>query len=189
MEKVNDMRQFIWIVILLALCGAKSAVIAQSPTINIGPRSKPKQKQVMNLLPVGVTAPDWQLLGAKGNTHTLSSYRGKVVVMDFWATWCQPCTTVMPRMQKLQQKFVDKGVVVFGVNSWENGDASAFMKEKRYTYELLLNGEKIAEAYKVTTLPVVYIVGLDGEIIYCHEGEDQNDLAKVIEEYLKQKGI
>jgi AhpC/TSA family. len=90
-------------------------------------------------------------------------------------------------MQKLQQKFADKGVVVFGVNSWENGDAIALMKEKRYSYELLLHGEQIADAYKVTTLPVVYIVGLDGKIIYCHQGEDQKDLSAVIEKYFKQK--
>jgi thiol-disulfide isomerase/thioredoxin len=154
----------------------------------IGPPPKPKQKQVMNLLDVGTAAPDWQLTGADGNAHSLSSYRGKLVVMDFWATWCVPCAAVMPRMQKLQQKFADKGVVVFGINSWENSDAVAFMKEKRYSYELLLNGEKIAAAYKVTTLPVVYIVGSDGKIIYCHEGEDQKDLAAVIEKYFKEPG-
>lgn len=181
------MRRLIWILLLLALCGAERASIAQGPII-VGPRPAPREKHVMNLLPVGTTAPDWQLIGAEGATHSLSSYRGKIVVMDFWATWCGPCTAVMPRMQKLQEKFADKGVVVFGINSWENGDAVGLMKEKRYSYELLLNGEKIAEAYKVTTLPVVYIVGPDGEIIYCHQGEDQKDLAAVIEKYFKDKG-
>src|SRR5215813_2707656 len=121
------MRRFIWTLILpailLALCGSESAVIAQGPIIVGPPPPKARPKQVMNLLPVGTTAPDWQLSGAQGQTYSLSSYRGKVVVMDFWATWCQPCTAVMPRMQKLQQKFADKGVVVFGINSWENGDA------------------------------------------------------------------
>lgn len=182
------MRRLSCALMLLALCGAESLVIAQG-TIVIGPPPKPRQKQVMNLLPVGQTAPDWQLTGAEGKAHLLSSYRGKIVVMDFWATWCVPCAAVMPRMQKLHEKFADKGVVVFGINSWENGDAIALMKKKRYSYELLLNGEQIAQAYKVTTLPVVYIVGLDGEIIYCHEGEDQKDLSTVVEKYLKAKGI
>ena len=178
------MRRFIWTLIFLALCGSESALTAQGP-IMIGPPPKARQKQVMNLLEVGTTAPDWQLIGAEGKPHSLSSYRGKVVVMDFWATWCGPCTKVMPRIQKLHQKLADKGVVVFGVNSWENGNAIALMKEKRYTYELLLNGEQIAEAYKVTSLPVVYIVGPDGKIIYCHQGEDQKDLSEVIEKYLR----
>jgi thiol-disulfide isomerase/thioredoxin len=180
------MKRLIWTLLLVALCSSESAVIAQGPII-IGPPSKPKQKQVMNLLEVGTTAPEWQLTGPGGTTHSLSSYRGKVVVMDFWATWCGPCTAVMPRMQKLQQKFADKGVVVVGINSWENGDAVGLMKEKGYSYELLLNGERIAEAYKVKTLPVVYIVGSDGKIIYCHEGEDQKDLGAVIEKYFKEK--
>lgn len=183
----SHLKRSIWSLVLLLLCGCESVLIAQGP-IMIGPPPKPRQKQVMNLLEVGTAAPDWQLLGAEGKEHSLSSYRGKVVVMDFWATWCVPCAAVMPRMQKLQQKFADEGVVVFGVNAWENGDPITLMKEKRYSYELLLNGEKIADAYKVKTLPVVYIVGADGKIIYCHEGEDQKDLAAVIEKYFKQIG-
>jgi peroxiredoxin len=181
------MKRFVWGLILLAVYSSES-VSAQGPII-IGPSPKPRQKQVMNLLQVGTMAPDWQLNGADGNAHSLSSYRGKIVVMDFWATWCRPCTAVMPRMQKLHQKFADKGVVVFGINSWENGDAITLMKEKRYSYELLLHGEQIAEAYKVTTLPVVYIVGPDGRIIYCHQGEDQKDLSAVVEKELKENGI
>jgi hypothetical protein len=61
------------------------------------------------------------------------------------------------------------------------------MTKQGYSYGLLLNGERIAESYKVTTLPVVYIVGLDGKIIYCYEGEDHKDLSAVIEKHLKAK--
>jgi cytochrome c biogenesis protein CcmG, thiol:disulfide interchange protein DsbE len=112
-----------------------------------------------------------------------------VIVMDFWATWCGPCAKVMPRLQKLHEKLSDKGVVVIGVNSWEKSDPVALMKQKGYSYQLLLNGEQIAEAYKVTMLPVVYIVGLDGKIIYCREGESQKDLLAVIEKYFKANGV
>ena len=178
------MKKFCCIMIFLVVCGSESMFVAQGPIIP-GPIPKPRPKQVMKLLKVGETAPDWQLISAEGQAHSLSSYRGRVVVMDFWATWCIPCATVMPHMQKLHQKFADKGVVVFGVNSWENGDAVALMTKKGYSYGLLLNGERIAEAYKVTTLPVVYIVGLDGKIIYCHGGENHKDLSAVIEKHLK----
>lgn len=181
------MRRFFCILIFLVLCGSESVFVAQGPIIP-GPSPKPRQKKVMKLLDVGETAPDWQLTDAGGQAHSLSSYRGQVVVMDFWATWCLPCAKVMPRMQKLHEKLSNRGVVVFGINSWENGDAVALMTTKGYSYGLLLKGEKIAEAYKVTTLPVVYIVGLDGKIIYCHEGEDDKDLSKVIEKYFKVNG-
>jgi len=181
------MKKFYCILIFLAVCGSESVFVAHGQMIP-GPMPQPRPKQVMKLLKVGETAPDWQLTSAEGQAHSLSSYRGRVVVMDFWATWCLPCATVMPRMQKLQEKFADKGVVVFGINSWENGDAAALMTRKGYSYGLLLNGERITEVYKVTTLPVVYIVGLDGKIIYCHEGEDHKDLSAVIEKHLKANG-
>jgi thiol-disulfide isomerase/thioredoxin len=139
----------------------------------------------MHLLPVGMAAPDWELPDKEGKLHLLSEYRGKVVVLDFWATWCGPCAEVMPRMQKLHEKYADKGVVVFGVNSWEKSDPVALMQKKRFTYGLLLKGEDLAEAYKITTLPVVYIIGDDGRIIYCHEGADDKHLDSLIEKHLK----
>jgi thiol-disulfide isomerase/thioredoxin len=136
-------------------------------------------------LPVGATAPDWRLSDSGGKLHTLSEYRGKIVVLDFWATWCGPCKEIMPRMQKLHEKYKDQGVSVFGVNSWENQDPAGFMQQKRYTYGLLLKGEQITEAYKVTTMPAVYMIGADGRIIYSHEGVDDKNLSGLIEKQLK----
>ena len=60
------------------------------------------------------------------------------------------------------------------------------MKKKRYSYGLLLKGEEIAAAYKVVSLPVVYIIGADGRVIYCHEGVDDKNLASLIEKYLRE---
>jgi thiol-disulfide isomerase/thioredoxin len=171
---------------LITLLTIVPIAVAQGPVFI--PAPKESHDGSMKLLPVGGTAPDWQLKNADGQVHSLTQYRGKVIVMDFWATWCGPCAKVMPRLQKVHEKLADKGVVVLGVNSWEKSDPVAMMKEKRYSYELLLNGEQIAEAYKVTTLPVVYIVGTDGKIIYCHEGPDQKDLSAVIEKYFKANG-
>jgi len=168
--------------------GFVSSAVAQGPTIFI-PKPKDSHERSMKLLAVGEIAPDWQLNNADGKVHSLVQYRGKVIVMDFWATWCGPCAKVMPRLQKLHEKLSDKGVVVIGVNSWEKSDPVALMKQKGYSYQLLLNGEQIAEAYKVTMLPVVYIVGLDGKIIYCREGESQKDLLAVIEKYFKANGV
>jgi hypothetical protein len=91
----------------------------------------------------------------------------------------------MPRMQKLHEKFADKGVVVFGVNFWEKSDPVALMQKKRFSYKLLLKGEAISDAYKITILSVVYTIGEDGTIIYCHEGLDDKNLASLIEKYFK----
>lgn len=151
-----------------------------------GPNTSPARSK--KLLSVGEIAPDWRLNDAQGNAHSLAEYQGKIVVMDFWATWCIPCKEVMPRMQKLYEKYQDRGVVVFGINSWENNDPAALMKKKHYSYGLLLKGEVIAGAYKVTTLPAVYIIGADGRVIYSHEGVDDKNLASLIEKSLKLGG-
>jgi thiol-disulfide isomerase/thioredoxin len=140
------------------------------------------------LLSVGDPAPDWQLTDPRGRTHTLSEYRGRVVVLDFWATWCGPCARVMPRLEKLQQKYRERGVVVFGVNSFETGDPVAAMSRKGYTYTLLLKGEEMAPAYGVKSLPVVYVIGADGKVIYSHAGPEHKHLADVIEKHLAARG-
>ena len=162
----------------LAICF--TAIVSQG-------QEKGAKKEIPKLLGVGEMAPDWRLTDAAGNTHTLSEYRGKVIVMDFWATWCEPCKEIMPRMQKLYDKYRDKDVVVFGVNAWEQKDPVAFMEKKRFAYQLLLKGEQIAESYRVIILPSIYMIGFDGRIIYSHIGVDHQDFGELIEKYLKEK--
>ena len=142
----------------------------------------------VGLLAVGDPAPDWTLRDAEGRAHSLSKYRGRVVVLDFWATWCTLCSKVMPRMEKLHQKYGERGVVVFGVSSFETGDPVALMKKKRCTYGLLLKGEEIAPAYGVETLPVVCSIGPDGRVVYSHAGADHKNLDAVVEKLLKGQG-
>ena len=152
--------------------------------MNVPAQKSEKSKENSKLLAVGATAPDWELSDAEGRLETLAQYRGKIVVLDFWATWCGPCAEVMPQMQKLHEKYKDKGVAVFGVSSWEKNDPVAAMKEKHYTYGLLLRGEDITERYGVGTLPAVYIIGPDGRVIYRHEGVTR-DFASIIKKQLR----
>src|SRR5262249_29040042 len=166
------------VLVLVTICLAAVVTVCQD---------KNSQKAKPKLLPVGEVAPDWKLNDAAGQTHTLSDYRGKVVVMDFWATWCEPCKEIMPRMQKLYEKYSNHEVVVFGVNSWEQKDPAAFMQKKHFSYPVLVKGEEIADSYQVTILPSVYVVGIDGRIIYSHVGVDHKDLAELIERHLREK--
>jgi thiol-disulfide isomerase/thioredoxin len=140
-----------------------------------------------DLLGLGTPAPDWKLIDPSGNVHSLSDYRGKIVVLDFWATWCGPCIRAMPGLQKAYQDYKDRGVVVFGVNAWEESNAVEFMKRSGYTYGLLLNGEQAAAAYRVSTLPTLYVINVDGTIIHRLSGIDDN-LGMLIERYLKDQG-
>jgi peroxiredoxin len=147
-----------------------------------------ERKEGARLLAVGDLAPDWKLGDAEGRTHSLSDYRGKVVVLDFWATWCAPCSKVMPRMERLHQKYKGQGVAVFGVSSWETGDPAAVMKKKKCTYGLLLKGEEVAPVYGVSILPAVCVIGVDGRVIYSHAGADHKDLDALIRGHLKAHG-
>lgn len=118
----------------------------------------------------GGPAPDWTLKDAEGKDVTLSDLRGKVVVMDFWATWCPPCRAVMPSLQKLHEKYKDQGVLVLGMNCWESGDAKAHMKENGFTYGLMLNADEVAKAYGVNAIPTLVVVGPDGKVAHRSVG-------------------
>lgn len=133
------------------------------------------------LMAFGSSAPAWTLPDASGKEHSLADYRGKIVVLDFWATWCGPCLKAMPEMQQLHNKFKDRGVVVIGVDTQDDGKLAAeYMKQKGYTYQLLLNGEKLTE-YNPRALPTLYVIGKDGKIIQAEVGYRTSSYEKLAE--------
>ncbi len=134
------------------------------------------------LLAVGSEAPDWTLKTSDGKDVSLKSLRGKHVLMDFWATWCGPCKMAMPGVQKFHEKYKDKPVAVLGVNCWErSGDPAAFMKDKGYTYPLLLKADEVAAKYKVTGIPTFYLIGPDGKILLAYSGASEHNLRQADE--------
>ncbi|HVG30436.1 MAG TPA: redoxin domain-containing protein [Pyrinomonadaceae bacterium] len=144
------------------------------------------------LLAVGALAPVWALPDARGRTHALSDYRGKIVVMDFWGTWCVPCRKSMPHIQALHEAFKDKGVVVFGVAVGDGeGDPVGYMKRYRYTYGLLLKGDAVAKLYAAVVMPTLYVIGPDGKVLHAEFGYRENvraELGELIEKELKAGG-
>jgi thiol-disulfide isomerase/thioredoxin len=147
-----------------------------------------EQPEAPALLDIGDAAPDWKLSDPNGKVHSLSDYRGKVVVLDFWATWCGPCIRAMPGLQSLHERYNARGVAVFGVNTWEESNPVEFMKRSEYTYGLLLKGEEVARAYRVGSLPTLYVIGVDGTVIHRVRGID-DDMVGLIERHLKEHGM
>lgn len=124
--------------------------------------------------PLNIPAPDFTLKDPMGNEHTLSDYRGKVVILDFWATWCQPCLMVMPDLNAVHQQYKDQGVVVIGINAWENGDPAGLMKARGWDYLLLLQGDRVAADYQVTGIPTMVVIDPSGMIVQRKVGASAN---------------
>jgi len=122
------------------------------------------------LLEAGEIAPDFTLPTPEGGERSLADYRGKVVVLDFWATWCAPCLMAMPALQSIHEAYPSESVAVVGVATLDTGDPVAKMEEKGFTYELLLKGESIMQAYGATGLPTLYVIGPDGEVLHAKRG-------------------
>lgn len=142
------------------------------------------------LLAVGTEAPDWVLKDPAGGEFKLSAQRGKVVLMDFWATWCGPCKIAMPGVQRLHEKYKDRGLVAVGLATWDRGDPKAYMESKKYTYGLVLGADPVALEYKVTGIPTFYVIGPDGKIVYSAVGYDashEEQIGALIEKYLPEK--
>ena len=114
-----------------------------------------------------VESPGFSTEDATGNDVDFASFRGKLVLLNFWATWCPPCRLEMPSMERLYGEFRDKGLEVVAVNFMESGEqVRAFAEEQKLTYPMLLDKEaEIAGRYGVMRLPVSVLIGREGEVI------------------------
>ncbi|MEY2714874.1 MAG: hypothetical protein RIT24_1217, partial [Planctomycetota bacterium] len=141
------------------------------------PREKSKPPAPRGLLEVGAIAPDFALKDLEGKEVTLASLRGKVVVLDFWASWCGPCKRAMPFLQELHASYeadaATKGkVVVLGMNTSETDPDAArrVIKEKSLTYGCLLDADAASLTYGVTGLPALFVIDPSGRVAVSHGG-------------------
>jgi cytochrome c biogenesis protein CcmG/thiol:disulfide interchange protein DsbE len=134
-------------------------------------------------------APQFTLPLFSGGNFSLAEQRGKVVVVNFWASWCIPCRQEAPILESTWQKYKDRGVVFVGVDYVDTDkEAMAFLQEFKITYP---NGPDIgtetARAYRIQGVPETYFVGKDGQLYGNHIGPiDAPTLAAKIEEVLKK---
>ena len=114
----------------------------------------------------GSVAPVYQLADDRGATVSLEAYRGKIVVMNLWASWCPPCRAEMPDLQRLQAAYGRYGVVVIGVNEGESAQrASAFAQSLRITFPIWIDdGQQYGRTYAALGLPTTVVIGPDGVV-------------------------
>lgn len=115
---------------------------------------------------VGTAAEDFHLVDLEGTQQSLSQYRGKVVLVNFWATWCKPCTTEMPAMQATYDKLREKGFVVLAVNELENeAKVREHIKQHGHTFPVLMDRDnKVANQFGVFGLPVSVFIDEKGVV-------------------------
>ncbi len=137
-----------------------------------------------------VVAPDFSLTSLDGRQVRLSDYKGKVVLIDFWATWCSPCRTEIPRFVEWQQKYGAQGFQTIGISMDDTvKPVRAFYQEFKLNYPVAMGDEKVAQAYGgVLGLPVNVLVGRDGQIVARYVGmSDLRELETRILQGLQEK--
>jgi len=125
-------------------------------------------------LHAGSSAPDFILKTLDGRDVKLSEYKGNVVLVEFWATWCPPCRASVPELISIQDKYKNKGFVILGVSVDEGQNLVAkltdFTGEFRINYPILLGNEDVARAYNVRSIPTSFLVDKDGKIVTWYMG-------------------
>src|SRR5437868_13331543 len=138
----------------------------------------------------GKVAPDWELNTLDGRPVNLSDFRGKAVLLNFWATWCGPCKIEMPWFVELEKEFGPQGLVVIGIamEDTKNEDILKFTKEMGVDYTILRGKEAVGEAYGgVAGLPTTFYIGRDGKMVDQSIGlVSRSEIADHIREALAQ---
>lgn len=119
------------------------------------------------------TAPAWELKDVSGKTIKSSDFAGKVVVLDFWATWCPPCREEIPGFVELQKQYADKGLAIIGVSLDQGGPSVVkdFIKENHINYPIVMGDDAIVSAYGgIEGIPTTFIIDRDGNIAGQHVG-------------------
>ncbi len=160
----------------LVLSGCATSADERSSAVTV----KPAQGRRM--------APDFALKDADGRTVRLSDYKGKVVLLNFWATWCGPCKIEIPWFMELEKENKDRGFAVLGVAMDEDGwDAvKPFLAELRVNYRTLLGNDLVAQQFGgVDALPTSFVIDREGRIAATHVGlVDKSDYENDIQALL-----
>jgi peroxiredoxin len=118
------------------------------------------------------SAPGFTLDDAKGAAVKLSDYKGRVVLLDFWATWCGGCKVEIPWYMEFENKYKDNGLAVIGVSMDEDGWKSVkpFLEKTKLNYPVVIGNEGLAKQYGLEAMPMTLLIDQNGQIAASHVG-------------------
>jgi peroxiredoxin len=133
-------------------------------------------------------APNFSLKTSTGKTIELSKLKGKMVVVNFWATWCGPCRAEIPGFIDVYNKYKSKGLEIVGISLDEGGwkDVEPFVKKLKITYPVVLGTNEVAQQYgNIEAIPTTFIVDKEGRVVSRHVGYmNKEDFENTIKSYL-----
>ena len=140
-------------------------------------------EQTLTPIPGKVMAPDFVLQDTEGNTHRLSDYRGKPVIINFWATWCPPCREEIPSMNRAWKILEQEEIAMLAINMGEDEDTIfIFTADYPADFPILMDRDgEVIEQWPVKGLPTTYVVAPDGRIAYRAIGSREWDDPSLLE--------
>jgi len=132
----------------------------------------------------GKPAPDFTLKTLDGKKISLSDLKGKVVLVNFWATWCPPCREEMPLFERVYRKYKDKGFEILAISTDSSVDPiKKFVKEFKVSFPVLLDDGKVSNLYSIQGLPTSFLIDREGKVVKVRLGkykEIERDLKKIL---------
>jgi peroxiredoxin len=154
--------------VLLVLGAALLSLIQQKASAQISPETERVFREAKIRIPKQQIVPaDFSLPLLNGRNTTLSAYKGKVVVLNFWATWCPPCRDEMPSMETFYRRFKNQGLEILAVDGGEDAaTVQQFIRNNGYTFPILLDKDnKVNSLYGIRAIPTTFILDREGKII------------------------
>lgn len=167
----------------IALAAMAAMLICAPATVSAQSKSQEEEIAATTLIHKGDAAPDFTVEMVDGQKITLSQLKGKVVIINFWATWCPPCRQEMTHVQKeIIDRFKGKDVVFLPISRGEKKlVVEAFRKKENYTFPMGLDPQQtIYKKYASNYIPRNFVVGKDGKVIYVSVGFSPDEFAEMI---------
>ena len=135
-------------------------------------------------------APDFNLKDQYGVVHSLENYKGKVIFLNFWATWCPPCKKEMPDVESIYKEYGEnkKDVIILGINSEKENEVKKFLKDRGYTFPTVIDeNSEVMRKYFIQAFPTSFVIDKEGNVYgYVMGGLTKEQIKQVIEEVLKK---
>ena len=138
----------------------------------------------------GDFAPNWNLISSNGEMVTLSDYKGELVLIDFFFVGCPPCIEILPGLDSLYKKYKDQGLQIIGISTTHTKETLEYFRERHgINYPLLVGSQDVANAYNITQVPALVLIGKKGEILLHPELNNQTleELEDIISQHVNQR--